>query len=372
MDKKSKWLTEAEAVSLFLRPKTPKDGRNQARYQLTADEWQSILRGRNSGIIEAHQEHGIDPTLSKFLWLKNKNSSIPVQNPLYVPQAQADQQEFFDKVIEDLQQYAPKFPKIKRKKCKDGHLLVVDPADIHIGKLALAIETGEEYNSQIAVQRSRDGVKGILDKASGFNIDKICFVGGNDILHTDNTNRTTTGNTPQDTDSMWYDNFNVAKKLYIELLEMLISVADVHFVFNPSNHDYMTGFFLADVIKTHFRNCKNITFDTSIAHRKYFNYGNSLIGTTHGDGAKQQDLGSLMSIEAKDHWATAEHRYFYTHHVHHKTSKDFINVTVESLRSPSGADSWHAKKGYKGGVKAVEGFIHSKENGQIARLTNIF
>jgi hypothetical protein len=79
-----------------------------------------------------------------------------------------------------------------------------------------------------------------------------------------------------------------------------------------------------------------------------------------------------MSIEAKQEWVKSEHRYFYTHHVHHKTAKDYINVTVESLRSPSGADSWHDRNGYKGSPKAVEGFIHCKENGQICRLTHIF
>ena len=101
-------------------------------------------------------------------------------------------------------------------------------------------------------------------------------------------------------------------------------------------------------------------------------YGNSLIGTTHGDGAKQADLGSLMSVEAKKEWAESEHRYFYIHHFHHKISKDFINVTVEALRSPSGTDSWHHRKGYQFAPQAVEGFVHSKEYGQIARFTHIF
>jgi hypothetical protein len=27
-----------------------------------------------------------------------------------------------------------------------------------------------------------------------------------------------------------------------------------------------------------------------------------------------------------------KHRYVYTHHVHHKTSKDYQGVTVESLK----------------------------------------
>jgi len=152
---------------------------------------------------------------------------------------------------------------------------------------------------------------------------------------------------------------------------MLMQVADVEMVFNPSNHDYQSGFFLAQTIEAHFNKSKNITFNCSIAHRKYSTYGNSLIGTTHGDGAKQQDLGQLMSIEAKELWGDSEHRYFYTHHVHHKSSKDYINVSVETLRSPSPADSWHATKGYKS-MEAVEAFIHSKEHGQVARITHLY
>jgi hypothetical protein len=150
-----------------------------------------------------------------------------------------------------------------------------------------------------------------------------------------------------------------------------LTVADVHFTFNPSNHDYQSGFFLAQVIEAHFRNCNNITFDCSIAHRKYFTFGSNLIGTTHGDGAKFQDLPLLMAQESKD-WSSTKHRYIYTHHVHHKNSKDFVGVTVESLRSPSGTDSWHHRNGYEHSPKAVEGFLHHKDFGQIARFTHLF
>lgn len=313
---------------------------------------------------------GVNPTDVKHGWLKTDNSSLFFKNPNF--NGEEDKQtEFVENLIKSLKEHSPKYKKINRDKSKDGHLLVIDPADVHVGKLCTIFETGVEYNSQIAVKRCLEGVDGILQKSNGFNIDKICFIGGNDILHVDNAKNTTTSGTYQDASGMWYENFLMAKKLYVDILEKLVSIADVHFVFNPSNHDYTNGFFLADVIKTHFKDCKNITFDCSIAHRKYFTYGKNLIGTTHGDGAKQNDLGSLMSIESKKDWANAEHRYFYTHHVHHKTAKDFINVVVESLRSPSPADSWHHRNGYVN-QPAIEGFIHSKNFGQVCRLTHNF
>jgi hypothetical protein len=300
-------------------------------------------------------------------WHKGQHFSLHVKNKGVSPE------ELRDDIIKAMDKHSPSYKKIPRTKSEDGHLFVVDPADIHIGKLATSFETGEDYDSQIAVKRVKKGVKGILQKSNGFKIDKILFVGGNDILHIDTPKRVTTAGTPQDTHGMWYENFLTAKKLYVDILETLISVADVHFVYNPSNHDYMSGFMLSDSIQSWFRKYKNITFDCSIAHRKGFKYGKNLIGTTHGDGAKLADLPLIMANEFAKDWAETKHRYVYTHHIHHKSSKDYHGITVESLRSPSGSDSWHHRNGYGvGGVKAVEGFIHSKEHGQVARLTHIF
>lgn len=286
--------------------------------------------------------------------------------------AEEKMNDFAKSILKDLSELKTLPKTINREPVTDGHLLVVDPADIHIGKLSVSFETGEDYNNQIAVQRVHEGVDGLIQKSRGFNIEKILFVGGNDILHIDTPRKTTTSGTFQDCDGAWYSNFLIAKQLYVDIITKLLQVADVHFIFNPSNHDWMSGFFLADVIKTYFKDVQNITFDTDMNHRKYFRYGKNLIGTTHGDGAKEKDLGSLMSVEAKQHWSEVDHRYYYTHHTHHKESKDYINVTVETLRSPSSADGWHSRNGYQWAPKAVEGFIHHPQFGQIARLTHVF
>jgi hypothetical protein len=339
--------------------------KKEFRKRLTQEE-NEIITNHRALRVEC-ETNGIPLSEVNHYWYKGKSFSLHVKNNgVSLDKVRED-------IIKAMDNHSPSYKKIKRTKSKDAHLLVIDPADIHIGKLSSSFETGEEYNSQIAVKRVKEGVQGILDKANGFNIDKILFVGGNDILHIDEPHRKTTAGTPQDTDGMWYDNFLTAKKLYIDILETLMSIADVHFVYNPSNHDYISGFMLSDSIQSWFRKSKNITFDCSIAHRKGFKYGKNLIGTTHGDGAKQADLPLIMANEFSQWWADTNHRYIYTHHIHHKTSKDYHGITIESLRSPSGTDSWHHRKGYGiGGVKAVEGFIHSKEHGQVARLTHIF
>jgi len=337
----------------------------QHRPRLSEEEYKIIQDHR--ALTEECKRIGIPVDEVDHYWHKGKHFSV------HARKKGVSVYKLRDMIIKEMNKHSPSYPTLKRKKNNDSHLLVIDPADIHIGKLASSFETGEDYNSQIAVQRVRDGVAGIINKSRGFNIDKILFIGGNDILHIDVPSRKTTSGTPQDTDGMWYDNFLTAKKLYVDILEILLAIADVHFVYNPSNHDYVSGFMLSDSIKSWFRKSNNITFDCSIAHRKGFKYGTNLIGTTHGDGAKIGDLPLIMANEFSQWWAETKHRYVYTHHVHHKNAKDYHGITVESLRSPSGSDSWHHRNGYGvGGIKAVEGFIHSKEHGQIARLTHIF
>lgn len=340
----------------------------QFRSRLSLDEFELIkeIRSNHKALLRDCEENGIPVTDVKHYWHKSKHISMFVKNK------DKNYLDVRDEIVEEMKQYSPQYPEIVYEKNKDSHLLVIDPADIHIGKLCKAVETGEEYNEQIAVQRIREGVSGILNKAKGFDIDKILLIIGNDILHVDTPRSTTTAGTFQDSCLMWYDAFTIAKQIYVEVIETLMQIAPVHVQYDPSNHDYTNGFFLADTLFSWFSKCENVTFNVTPAHRKYFQYYSNLIGTTHGDGAKVQDLPLLMAQESAQGWSESKHRYFFTHHIHHKNSKDYGSVCVESLRSASGTDGWHAKNGYQHAPKAIEGFIMHKEHGQVCRLTNIF
>lgn len=365
-------LSETEIAKLILNTQeTTKENYEVCALRTYVRRNKKRLLDQHEGIYKATDSLDIPNTSVKHMWLKDKEKSVFVKNPNYIENEENDFSKLQSELIKELQNYIPKYPQIKREYNGNKRLFVFDPADIHIGKLCSAFEVGETYNNQIAVQRVLKGCKGILNEIDTNTIDKVLFVIGNDILHIDNAKITTTSGTPQDTDGMWHTNFLIAKSLYVDIIEILMQVADVHVVYNPSNHDYTNGFFLAQIIETHFKDCKNVTFDTTIAHRKYFTYGKNLIGTTHGDGAKPQDLPMLMAHESKD-WSNCKHKYIYSHHLHHKVSKDYMGVCVETLRSPSGTDSWHHRNGYEHAPKAVEGYIHDKEHGQIQRITHIF
>ena len=329
----------------------------------------SFFIQRHNLFAETMGKNGFEPVEGwKHGWLKTKEASIFIRN-------EVNQVEEFNRLQEGflnlVKKHAPAYPHFDRQYFDEPHLLVVDPCDIHIGKICSAFETGEDYTSQVAVQRVREGVSGIIRRAESFPIGQVLLVMGNDILHIDSPRRTTTSGTPQDTDGMWYDNFMHAKQLAVEVVEMLLTVANVHVVFNPSNHDFMTGFFLLDSVASWFRNTDQVTFDRDMKHRKYYRWHDNLIGTTHGDGAKQADLPLLMAQEAGSDWLV-KHRYIYGHHVHHKSGKDYGSVSFETMRSPSATDGWHHRNGYQHAPKAIEGFVHHPMHGQVSRLTYIF
>ena len=290
----------------------------------------------------------------------------------------ANETDILKTVSSFIENHSPHYPSIKRKIKLNNHLLVINPADIHIGKYANHLETGDGYNVEIACERVLEGLQGLIDKSKGFEVDRVLFCIGNDILHIDNVYNTTTAGTNQDVDGKWWEHFEIALALYVKCVEILREIAPVDVIHSMSNHDYQSGFHLAHALKSWFRLDSEVTFDISVAHRKYYQYGKNLIGLEHGDGAKMANLPLTMAQERPLLWSETTHRYWYLHHLHHKVkhkwldAKDFIGVTVEYMRSPSGTDSWHSRKGYVGVPRAVEGFLHEKNSGQVARLVHYF
>ena len=344
------------------------------RYRLTEEKQRKLKEIKENWIEGVSDAVGIDEGSISHGWRKVDGHSVFYKNPLFKQEGKDD---FAKELIKSLQNHSPLYKKIERSYQSDGHLLVIDIADLHINKYATTELTGAEYNSKLAVERAIQGTKGLIQKSSGFNIDKILFVIGNDVLNTDNLKKSTTRETPQDTDVSWYEAFLIAKKCYVECIELCLSVADVDVIHCPSNHDFMSGCFLAEVIQTHFRNCQNITFDVSPAYRKYYRYFNNMISLEHGDKGRVADLPLVYAQSQPQLWYETKFRYGYLHHVHHQdkkqfqSSKDYIGVNITYLRSPSSADIWHSDNCYLNMV-AVEGFIHSKEHGRVSHLTHYF
>ena len=255
----------------------------------------------------------------------------------------------------------------------DPHLLEINAFDLHLGKIGIK---GDEYSLEIARGRMIDALKHLLKRASGFCVDKILFVVGNDFLNSDGDFpiAATTKGTPQSNTNTGMEMYRAGRKLIVECVEMLVEYADVHIVVIPGNHDRESMMHIGDALEMFYENNENVSVDNSDSMMKAFKYGRCLIINDHGDGPKLINLPGIVSQRYRDVWS--EVKYVEVHRGHLHTNKSYkmqaveeLNgITVRNLSSMSATDDWHDMKGYVGNIKKASAFVWSMYNGVQAKL----
>lgn len=364
----SDWLREAEAKGMVIDP----------------------------AIQEVMAEAGTN-MIPSMVWLKTGDYSICLKPPKDTTEVDL-RQVVTEAITEALEGSQRPFKGTERHGESDGlGLLVVDCADIHFGKLSVRSETGHTYNRDVAHARVVEGARSLVGKASSFGVHRILFVLGDDVLHVDNAQHTTTSGTRQDTEGSIFQMFKDAFAAFVEAIEECAKVADVDLIHVPSNHDWVMGWALSQAIAAWFKDHPNVhasSYNMSERHRKYYRFGSNLIGLSHGDGAKESALYACMVTEAREHISDCKHLYWLLHHIHHKVrkttglktelrEKDYVGMTVvssgaqttegqqieiEYVRSPSPPDSWHDRNGFVN-RQAVECFMYHPHEGQEVRFT---
>jgi len=150
----------------------------------------------------------------------------------------------------------------------------------------------------------------------------------------------------------------------------------------PGNHDFERSFYLGKYLSAWFNNDPQVSVDTHASPRKYYHFGQLLLGLTHGNEEKENSLPMLMAtdIHSKSMWSETKFHEWHVGHVHRKKNIRFdinksrelnedLGVTVRYLSSLSGTDEWHHKKGFIGNNKAADAFIWNYDSGLIAHLT---
>lgn len=279
-----------------------------------------------------------------------------------------------DKIIEEMKRYAPKYDKITYLPKTDPLLLEISVPDLHIGKLAHAAETGEDYDLKIAVKRFHDAIGEMLSRINRNQIERILFPIGNDLVHVDNEELTTTAGTPQDCDSRFSKMVKVTKDLLIGTITDLSRIAKVDVLTVKGNHDATITLLLAEIIDAFFHNSPNVSVDGSPKWRKYYQYYDNSFMYTHGDKEKHGELGLLFASEMPKLWADTKHRFVKLGHFHkskridYMTTDTYSGFQVQVLPSLSGTDEWHYSKGYIGN-KQAKAFLYHPTKGEIAQFT---
>jgi len=280
-------------------------------------------------------------------------------------------------LIKRMNLHSPKYPKLpKFKKIKDPHLLEVSVFDHHFGKLAWGEETGTNYDLDIAERIFKEAVEDLLAKAKSFPVERILFPVGQDFFHVDNPANTTINGTVQDVDGRYQKMFQTGALACIKMIDRMSQIAPVDILSVPGNHDRTMAWYLAAYLKAWYRLCDRVSVDLSPKLRKYYPYGATLIGLTHGDEEKHRDLPIIMAGEVPQLWAESLYREIHTGHWHKKKETWYNScdthggVPVRVLPSLSGTDFYHYRKGYVNNRQAAEAYLYSFRDGYAGHLSS--
>ncbi len=270
----------------------------------------------------------------------------------------------------------------------ENNLLEISIFDLHIGKLAWGGETYENYDVKIARERFLSALEKLIQRASGFPYSRILFPVGNDFFNSDTIYNTTTKGTPQDEDLRWQKTFKIGTKLLVDAINLLKQTgAPVDVLVIPGNHDFERSYYLGEYLDAWFNNDPIVNIDNGASPRKYYVFGNVLLGFTHGSEEKESSLPLIMAsdITSKPYWSETKFHEWHLGHIHRKRNISYsvvdnknnvlnedLGVTVRYLSSLTGTEEWHHKKGFVGAIKAADAFVWNEEYGLVAHLnTNL-
>ena len=246
-------------------------------------------------------------------------------------------------------------------------LLTVYPlGDPHIGMRAWAKETGADFDLKIAERLTLAAVDRLVSVAPPSDIALILPLG--DVFHANDQSNVTPGHKNQlDVDSRHVHVLQVGIRTFRHvILRALEKHAKVVVRFVRGNHDPEAVWALAFTISAFFENEPRVTVDLSPADHWFYRFGKVLLGATHGDKSKAEQLPGVMACDRAEDWGQTKHRHWLCGHVHYSSVKEFPGVTVETFRTLAAADAWAAGMGYRAG-RDMRALVYHREHGEIER-----
>ncbi len=307
------------------------------------------------------------------------NSWGSAENPNYQVRVeckrreQEPEEQIKNRFIEDISKHKIDYPKFKRSKKLSDIMMEVSIPDLHYGQLSWEGETNDQnYDIKIAEQMFLECVNYFIQISKNFNVSKILFPIGNDFFNVNSALNTTFSGTVQHEDCRWQKSFTYGRQMAVKAIDMLMTVADVYVPVVSGNHDVEKIFFLGETLSAWYHNTKQVEIDNSPLLRKYYDWGECLIGFDHGSKSggkkkKLEDLPLIMADEVPELWYKAKYREIHTAHLHHQYAIEKRGVRVITLPSIVPLSAWAYAEGYNH-LKEAQVHLWHKKEGKISTI----
>jgi UDP-2,3-diacylglucosamine pyrophosphatase LpxH len=258
----------------------------------------------------------------------------------------------------------------RAKPARDPHvdlspdLLEVYPlGDPHIGMLAWAPESGDDFDLKIAEEELTTAVDLLVEQARPAHTALLVNVG--DFFHADDDTQLTPGHghklsVDSRSPKITAVGFRIMRRLMTKHQKVV--------VWNlRGNHDPQMGLMVRFWLEAVFENEPRVVIEPNAAAYNHFRFGKVLLAGAHGHLCKAAELPLIMATDWPDDWGASEYRLWITGHIHHETCKEFPGVNVETFNTLAPKDAYNATR-YRS-RQCLSALTFHRTYGEIGRRT---
>jgi hypothetical protein len=239
--------------------------------------------------------------------------------------------------------------------------------DAHLGMLAHAAETGQNFDLKIA-ERELCGAIGILiDELPESEVIVINDVG--DATHYENFKAETEASGHRlDADGRFPKMIKVYSRIMRWIVDKALTKAKrVDVIVNQGNHSRTNDIWMAELLRVAYGPSGRVNVLNNDNVFIGYRMGNTLVMTHHSDQCRPDKLCGVMTTEFRQDYGETEYHYVDIGHIHHKmVAKEHPGIIIESWNILAAPDKYAHDHGYKS-RQCISVVLRSRTYGEVGR-----
>ncbi|HAD6477703.1 TPA_asm: winged helix-turn-helix domain-containing protein [Salmonella enterica subsp. enterica serovar Typhimurium str. SL1344] len=255
-----------------------------------------------------------------------------------------------------------------KKRLNEKLLNLYTVSDFHLGMLAWADESGDDWDMKIAEDLFSKWFDAAFQKAPDAGVGVINLLG--DFAHFDSLDAVTpSSGHVLDADTRYQKLVRYMIRMVRRVVNMaLVKHKSVRLLIVQGNHDESGMIWLAEMFNTLYDNEPRVFVDTSPDVYKMVQHGKTTLFFHHGHKARFDAIEPVMIAKFRKAFGESVYSYAHVGHLHHQKIVESRNMIVEQHRTLAAKDAYASRGGWMSG-RSANVITYSAEYGEVARLT---
>jgi hypothetical protein len=243
----------------------------------------------------------------------------------------------------------------------------INIGDAHLGMLAHAAETGENFDLRIAEREMCAAISMLIDELPA--CERLVLNDLGEFTHYENFTATTeqSGNV-LDYDSRFPKMITVYSRIMRFMVDKALTKARfVDVIVNQGNHSRTNDIWMAELLRVAYAGTPRVNVLNNESVFIAYRMGATLVMVHHSDKCKPARLAQVMTVDFAKDWGETEYHYIDIGHIHHgMVMKEHPGVSIESFNVLAAKDRWAHDGGYRS-RQSITVVLRSRSYGEVGR-----